>query len=129
MHDPRIDQLARQLVRYSTNLKRGEKVLVDLYDVPEEVGIALVREARGRGAIPFVTVNSLRVSRELLRGATDEQYRLLAKHRMAEMREVRSEVTHRNGGRGWRPGGVLGGCEVNFGTEFHMTLWSGQRQI
>ena len=73
MHDPRIDQLARQLVRYSTDLKRGEKVLIDLYDVPEAVGIALVREARRRGALPFVTVNSLRVSRELLLGATDEQ--------------------------------------------------------
>ena len=95
MHDPRIDQLARQLVRYSTNLKRGEKVLVDLYDVPEEVGIALVREARGRGAIPFVTVNSLRVSRELLRGATDEQYRLLAKHRMAEMRDMNAYIAVR----------------------------------
>ena len=79
MHDPRIDELARQLVRYSTNLKRGEKVLIDLYDVPEEVGIALVREARGRGAVPLVTVNSMRVSRELLKGATNEQYRLIAK--------------------------------------------------
>ena len=55
MHDPRIDQLAQQLVRHSTNLKRGEKVLIDLYDVPEEVGIALVRETRRRGAVPFVT--------------------------------------------------------------------------
>ena len=99
MHDPRIDQLARQLVRYSTNLKRGEKVLVDLYDVPEEVGIALVREARGRGAIPFVTVNSLRVSRELLRGATDEQYRLLAKHRMAEMRDMNAYIAVRGSHR------------------------------
>ena len=54
MHDPRIDQLARQLVRYSTGLKRGEKVLIDLYDVPEAVGIALVREARARrGRFPW----------------------------------------------------------------------------
>ena len=65
MHDPRIDQLAGQLVRHSTNLKRGEKVLIDLYDVPEEVGIALVREARRRGAVPFVTMNSMRVARDL----------------------------------------------------------------
>ena len=50
MHDPRIDRLAEQLVRHSTRLRRGEKVLIDLYDVPEDVGIALVREARRRGA-------------------------------------------------------------------------------
>ena len=95
MHDPRIDQLARQLVRYSTNLKRGEKVLIDLYDVPEDVGIALVREARSRGAIPLVTLNSLRVSRELLRGATDEQFRLIARHRMAEMRDMDAYIAVR----------------------------------
>ncbi|MBB08241.1 MAG: aminopeptidase [Roseibacillus sp.] len=95
MHDPRIDQLAKQLVRYSTNLRRGEKVLIDLYDVPDEVGISLVREARRRGAVPFVTVNSLRVARELLNGATDEQYRLLAKHRMAEMRDMDAYIAIR----------------------------------
>ncbi len=88
MHDPRIDELARQLVRNSTELRRGEKVLIDLTDVPEEVGIALVRETRARGAVPFVTINSMRLSRELLKGATDEQYRLIAKHGLAEMRDM-----------------------------------------
>ena len=95
MHDPRIDQLARQLIRYSTNLKRGEKVLIDLYDVPQDVGSALVREARGRGAVPFVTLNSMRLSRELLRGATDEQFRLIARHHMAEMRDMDAYIAVR----------------------------------
>jgi aminopeptidase len=56
MHDPRIDQLARQLVRYSTALKKGEKVLIDLADVPDAMGIALIREARAKGAEPFLRV-------------------------------------------------------------------------
>ncbi|NOX98834.1 MAG: aminopeptidase, partial [Verrucomicrobia bacterium] len=46
MHDPRIDKLAKQLVRYSTKIKRGEKVLIDLYDVPDSIGLALIREVR-----------------------------------------------------------------------------------
>lgn len=95
MHDPRIDQLARQLVRYSTGLKRGEKVLLDLYDVPEAMGIALVREARSRGAVPLVSLNSGRLGRELLKGATDEQYRLLAKHRLAEMKDMDAYIAVR----------------------------------
>lgn len=95
MHDPRIDELARQLVRYSTGLKRGEKVLIDLYDVPEEVGIALVREARARGAVPLVSVNAGRLGREMLRGATDEQYRLIAKHRLAEMKDMDAYIAVR----------------------------------
>ena len=52
MHDPRIDELARQLVRYSTATKKGEKVLIELFDVPEEVGIALIREVRAAKATP-----------------------------------------------------------------------------
>ena len=69
MHDTRIDALARQLVRYSTYLKKGEKVLIDLYDVPDSIGIALIREARAKGALPFVKVHQSRVTREMLKGA------------------------------------------------------------
>ena len=36
MHDPRIDSLAKQLAGYSTDLKKGEKVLLDLYDVGDQ---------------------------------------------------------------------------------------------
>ena len=37
MHDARIDALARQLVRYSTSLKKGEKVkLIILVDEDDE---------------------------------------------------------------------------------------------
>ena len=83
MHDPRIDQLARQLVRHSIALKRGERVLLDLFEVPEAVGLALIRAARARGAEPFVQLHSSRLLRELWRGATESQYRTLAKHRLA----------------------------------------------
>ena len=71
MHDTRIDALARQLVRYSTSLKKGEKVLVDLYDVPDSIGLALIREARAKGALPFLRVNQARLTRELLKGAEE----------------------------------------------------------
>lgn len=95
MHDPRIDELARQLVGYSTGLKRGQKLLIDLYDVPEEVGIALVRQARARGAVPLVSLNSGRIHRELLKGATDEQYGVIAKHRLAEMKDMDAYIAVR----------------------------------
>ena len=58
MHDSRIDDLAKQLVRYSTSLKKGEKVLLDLYDVPESIGIALIREARAVGAVPLLRLQT-----------------------------------------------------------------------
>ncbi len=73
MHDARIDQLAKQLVGYSTAVKPGEKVLIDLFDVPEQIGIALIREVRAAGGIPFVNLNSMQIHRELQREACEEQ--------------------------------------------------------
>ena len=47
MYDSRLDQLARVLVRHSTKLQKGESVLVELFDVPDEMGIALIRACPG----------------------------------------------------------------------------------
>ena len=71
MHDPRIDALASQLIGYSTALKKGEKVLIDLYDVPDSIGIALIREARKRKAFPFIRIHRASIHREMMRGAED----------------------------------------------------------
>ena len=66
MTDPRYKKLARLLVEYSTGLKRGDRVLLDMIDVPDEFSIELVRAARAAGATPLVEVRHTRVSRELL---------------------------------------------------------------
>ena len=95
MHDPRVDQLARQLVRYSTSLKKGEKLLIDLYDVPDSIGLALVREARAKGALPFLRLHSSRLTREMLSGAEDTQYQLIAKHLLAEMKDMDAYIAVR----------------------------------
>lgn len=95
MHDARIDALARQLVRYSTSLKKGEKILIDLYDVPDSIGIALIREARAKGAFPFLRVNQGRLTREMLRGAEDAQYEILTKHLLAEMKDMDAYIALR----------------------------------
>jgi aminopeptidase len=97
MHDARIDALARQLVRYSTSLKKGEKVLIDLHDVPDSIGLALIREARAKGALPFLKVHQGRLTREMLMGAEDEQYRILTKHLLAEMKDMDAYIAIRGG--------------------------------
>ncbi len=88
MKDPRYDELARQLVRYSTETKRGENVLIELFDVPEEMGIALIREVRSVKATPFINIHNARISREMGRGATEEQYSTIAKHAMHQMKNM-----------------------------------------
>ena len=93
--DPRFTGLARQLVRYSTSLKKGEKILIDLVDTPEDMAIALVREVRSRKGIPFVRLGTNRISRELLLGATDEQYKLTGKHLLTEMKDMDAYIAIR----------------------------------
>src|SRR3954471_7428127 len=88
MHDPRYDKLAKVLVEYSTRLKRNETVLIESFDVPDEMTIALVRAARKAGAIPFSQVQRARISRELALSATERQLNLTAIHELARMKRM-----------------------------------------
>jgi aminopeptidase len=97
MHDTRIDTLARQLVRYSTNLQKGEKVLLDLHDVPDSIGLALIREARAKGALPFLRLHQGRLTREMLKGAEDTQYAVISKHLLSEMKDMDAYIAIRGG--------------------------------
>lgn len=72
MFDPRFSELARVLVRHSTKLQAGDRVLIDAFDIPEGMVIALIREVRRRRALPFVQYHHARISRELALGATAE---------------------------------------------------------
>ncbi len=74
MHDPRHDQLARQLISYSVSLQPGENILLDLYDTPPEIGIALIRAVREAGGVPFVQIHESKLIREMQMGATEKQY-------------------------------------------------------
>ncbi|MEY3394386.1 MAG: hypothetical protein RL346_622 [Verrucomicrobiota bacterium] len=95
MHDPRIDSLARQLIGYSVDLKDGERILLDLYDVPESIGIALIREVRRKKGIPVVRIHQSLIGRELLMGATEEQYQLISRQLLSEMKEMDAYVAVR----------------------------------
>lgn len=97
MHDARIDALARQLVRYSTSLKKGEKVLIDLHEVPDSIGLALIREVRAKGALPFIHLHKGRITREMMKGAEDTQYEIIAKHLLAEMKDMDAYIAIRGG--------------------------------
>jgi aminopeptidase len=95
MHDARFDRLAKLLVEYSTRLKRNENVLIEVFDVPDEMAIALVREARNAGAIPFVQIHRARISRELALEASDRQLNLIARHELARMKKMDAYIAVR----------------------------------
>lgn len=95
MEDPRIPKLARQLVRYSTAIKQGENVLVDLFDAPDEIAVALAREIRAAKAVPFVNVHHAKITRELSRTATESQYDVMAKLSLAQMKHMDAYIAIR----------------------------------
>ena len=88
MQDARFDKLAQLLVEYSTRLKRNETVLIESFDVPDEMTIALVRAARRAGAIPFTQIQRARVTRELALNASERQLNLIAIHELARMKRM-----------------------------------------
>jgi aminopeptidase len=95
MTDPRYTKLARLLVEYSTALKKGNHVLLDMIDVPDEFSIELVRAARAAGAIPLVEARHTRLTRELLRQTTTEHARLVRDIELARMRKVQAYIAVR----------------------------------
>jgi aminopeptidase len=72
MYDRRMEKLARSLIRYSCRLKKGENVLIEAIDIPDEMIALLIREARRVGGIPLVSIKRNRILRELYRTASRE---------------------------------------------------------
>ena len=97
MNDPRFDLLARNLVSFSIALKRGERVLLDMFDVPDEMTVALIRAARGVGAVPFVQMHHGRVTREMSLGAQGPGLVVAAGVQLAQMKKMHAYIAIRGG--------------------------------
>lgn len=95
MHDQRFDKLAKLLVEYSTRLKRNDNLLIEAFDVPDEMVIALIRAARKAGAVPFVQIQRNRVSRELALEASDRQLNFASQHELARIKKMQAYIALR----------------------------------
>ncbi len=93
--DPRYHELAKNLVGYSIKLKKGERVLIDAYDVPEAMVIALVREVRARKALPYVQLNTARIGRELLLETSREHLSVQASYELSRMKGMDAYIALR----------------------------------
>ncbi len=72
--DPRIRQLAKNLIKNSVRLQSGENILIQCNNAAGFPLVeALVDEAYGVGAKPYARVSDMRIARAYLNGATKEQ--------------------------------------------------------
>jgi aminopeptidase len=95
MHDERFDKLAKLLVEYSIRLRRNETVLIEAFDIPDEMTIALVRAVRNAGGVPFAQVYHAPVNRALALEASDRQLNLMASHELARMKKMNAYIAVR----------------------------------
>jgi aminopeptidase len=86
--DPRFQQLAEGLAGYSLRLKAGERVLIDAFDIPDAMVIALIRAVRDRQAHPYVQIHRARITRELTAGAEEAQFAPHAEVELARMQKM-----------------------------------------
>jgi aminopeptidase len=95
LSDPRLDQLAEGLAGFSMSLKKGERVLIDAFDVPDAMVISLIRATRKRGAHPYVSIHRARVTREMTLGAAEEQYEPYAEVELMRMQKMDAYIALR----------------------------------
>jgi len=93
--DPNYGKLAGVLTGFSTNLQKGERVLIDAFDIPDAMVIALVRAARERGAVPFVQLQDARINRELVANLDEGQYEAQVDWELERMRKMDAYIAVR----------------------------------
>ena len=95
MTDPRVTQLAQNLVRHSCRVQPEEHVLLDLIDAPDEIGLKLIRAVRNAGGNPHVRLRRSRITAEMFAGATEQQYASIASLELAEMQRMQAYIAIR----------------------------------
>ena len=98
MIDPRYTKLAKLLVGYSTALKKGDRVLLEMIDVPDEFSIELTREARAAGATPLIEVRHSRINREIVRETNEKHAALIRDLELFRMKKMQAYIAVRGAG-------------------------------
>ena len=97
MMDPRIQTLSENLVNYSCQVRRGEKVLIEAINLEAPLIQALIRSVYRAGGTPLVTVKDSQINRALLLEATEDQMLQMAKYEAARMADVQAYIGVRSG--------------------------------
>jgi aminopeptidase len=77
MLDPRMQRLAELLVRHSMRVQPGEKVLIEAYDIPTDMTVALIKAVAAVGGQPLVSTYQQPVLRALYQAASADQMQLI----------------------------------------------------
>lgn len=97
MFDSRVEKLAKVIIEYSVELKKDEKVLIDVVGLELPLAQALIRHTYQIGAVPFISVSDNTLQREILKGFSIGQAKAMAEWDLLRMKEMQAYVGIRAG--------------------------------
>ena len=94
MLDNRLKLLASQLVRYSCNIQKGEKLLIEASNKVDEHFLAeIVKETYLAGGMPFVKISSSIVGRAMAMHTTEEREKAKCKYDYPQMEDMDAYIS------------------------------------
>ncbi|MBM7692142.1 aminopeptidase [Peribacillus deserti] len=92
MKDPRLTKLANGLLDYSTEIKQGEPILIEVYGEGIPLAKELIKGAYERGAFPFLKIVDEESARLLLEGTTPERSELQRKWDLSMWQDIKAAI-------------------------------------
>lgn len=91
-------KLSNILVSYSCDVKKGERVLIS-YEGSETKPLVkeIIREVHKKGGLPFIEIRDSEITRELILKGSDEQFSLINKHSLTQMKSMDAFIAIRGG--------------------------------
>ena len=91
--DPRIKELAHNLINYSCTVQPGEKVMIHVFGTSAYgLAQALVKETYAAGGYPYVQIEDYEINRAFMMNCTEEQLKLKAELDMAQMKQMNAYI-------------------------------------
>lgn len=96
--DDRIIKLAQNLVGYSCDVKKGERVLVSYEgDTTKPLVKQIIKEIYKKGAFPYVEIRDSSVLREVMLGAEEDQIEFMKEYQLRQMEGMDAFIAIRAG--------------------------------
>lgn len=83
-----FEKLAKILVNYSCSIKKGDRVLIEQSYTDTDFLIALIREIKKAGGLPFIINIIPEIARELLLDMSEEYAKLKTEFMLPDMKEM-----------------------------------------
>lgn len=89
MDEHKIEKVAKNLLKYSVNIKKNENILIEIFGEDAFLlGKALIKHSEKLGANAFFNIVNYKLLKEMLINCSEEQIKLYAKHDLERMKDM-----------------------------------------